>query len=95
MDYERVLFSGHAVQRMFERGIGKADVLSVLADGKVVAKYPDDAPYPTCLMLGFAADQPLHVLVARDDVSQTCYVVTVYVPDLELWDSDFKTRRSP
>lgn len=95
MDCERVKFSSHAVQRMFERGISTSELLSVLADGEVIADYPDDSPYPSCLILGFAAGRPLHVLVASEPAELTCHVVTVYTPDPDLWGADFKTRRSP
>jgi hypothetical protein len=47
MDRAQVVFSGHAIQRMFQRGIRREDVLAVLSSGEVVAEYPDDTPYPS------------------------------------------------
>jgi len=58
LQFEEVLFSTHAVQRMFERRLSKEDVLSVLSHGEVIAQYPDDRPYPTCLVLGFVRSEP-------------------------------------
>ena len=52
MDCEKISFSGHAVQRMFERGIGKEAVIGVIRTGEVIVSYPDDYPYPSFLMLG-------------------------------------------
>jgi hypothetical protein len=95
MECKRIIFSGHAIRRMFERSIRKPDVLGVVGSGEIIAEYPDDVPFPSYLILGFANDQPVHVVVALDRRSQTCHIITVYVPDLIRWQADFKTRRSP
>ena len=44
MECKRISFSGHAVQRMFERGIREKDVIEVIKTGKIIASYPDDDP---------------------------------------------------
>ena len=64
MDCKRVVFSGHAIQRMFERGIGRDDALAVIAQGETIAEYADDKPYPSRLFLGSAGARPLHVVLA-------------------------------
>ena len=91
--WEIVLFSGHAVRRMFERGLTSDRILSVLRKGEVIDSYPDDRPYPSYLVLAFAGGQPLHVVVAVDESSKMAVVVTVYTPDSALWGDDFKTRK--
>ena len=53
MHCQRVVFSGHAIQRMFERGIGRDAVLAVVSSGEAIAEYVDDTPYPSCLLFGF------------------------------------------
>jgi hypothetical protein len=78
---------------MFQRAIGWDVVKSVIAGGEAIADYPGDVPYPSRLMLGFAGARPIHVVVALDGDSGTCIVVTVYVPGLDQWQPDFKTRR--
>lgn len=80
---ERIVFSGHALRRMFERGIVKADINAALSLGVTIAEYPDDIPYPSRLILAFIGEMPLHVLVAQDDQT-ICYIVTCYRPDLAL-----------
>ncbi len=89
----RVTFSGHAVRKMFERGIDRDAVLVVIADGEIIADYPDDLPYPSALVLGFPAGRPVHAVIARDSASEQCTVVTAYRPDQAIWQDDFKTRR--
>jgi len=78
---------------MFQRSIPPDEALECIHSGETIARYPDDSPYPSALLLGFLRDLPLHVLVARDSETGNCYVVTVYRPDPELWGSDFRTRR--
>lgn len=42
--FVRVLFSGHAVRRMFARSLNKDDVLGIVWGGEVIVDYPDDEP---------------------------------------------------
>lgn len=87
-------FSGHAVQRMFERGIGRDDVLAVIAHGETIAEYADDKPYPSRLLLGSVGTKPLHVVLACDEAAGICIIVTVYEPAREHWSGDFRTRKT-
>lgn len=95
MDCSSVHFSRHAIERMFQRSIPPDEIFECIRSGEIIANYADDLPYPSALLLNFTQQTPLHVLVARDDQTGSCYVVTVYHPDPELWGSDFKTRREP
>jgi len=76
MDCARVVFSGHAIARMFERGIERDEVLAVVATGETIADYPEDRPYESELLLGFANSRPLHIVVAFDRGNTTCIVIT-------------------
>ena len=94
MECEQVVFSGHAIQRMFQRGIGLGAVLAVVARGETVATYADDTPHPSRLLLGFVGAKPLHVVVALDESTGACIVVTAYEPAIEQWGADFRTRKN-
>ena len=94
MQCERLVFSGHAVQRVFERAISVEDVREVVERGELIAAYPDDTPYPSSLLLGFVHGRPLHVVAALDQANATCYVITAYVPDPGQWADDFRARRA-
>ena len=93
MECNKAIFSGHAVRRMFERSISRTDVLNVIASGKIIAHYPDDAPFPSYLMLNFIRNRAIHAVIGHDQENLTCYIVTAYPPDLLLWNADFETRR--
>jgi hypothetical protein len=94
LEYDRLVISAHAVQRMFARGISRDQVKSVIAGGETIAEYPDDSPYPSRLMFRFVGGRPIHVVVALDEDGGACIVVTAYVPGLDQWQPDFKTRRT-
>ena len=89
----RRLYSQHALRRMFERGITEEDVAKVLEQGEIIADYPQDSPFPSRLVLGFAGTIPLHVVLASSNEEDIDIVVTVYSPSLERWQPDYKTRK--
>ena len=93
MKYNQIIFSGHAVRQMFHREITKNDVFEVVNNGQIIIDYPDDNPYPSCLMLGFVKDNPIHVVFAFDRENKTGIIITAYIPALKLWAEDFKSRR--
>ena len=93
MECREIIFSGHAVERMFERRIKPADIRAVIQSGEVIADYPDDFPFPSYLILGVTNSRTIHVVIAIDRQNQRCYVVTAYPPDPDLWSPDFRKRR--
>lgn len=93
MECDRIGFSRHALQRMFERGVTPAEVHAALLAGDVIEEYSDDKPWPSTLLLAVVDDRPLHLLVAKDPATQHCQVVTVYEPNPAEWSSDLRSRR--
>jgi hypothetical protein len=83
----------HALERMMERGISRETVKEVLLKGEIIENYLDDKPYPSALFLGWVKKQPFHVVAALDSLTGWCFVITAYKPDLEHFESDYKTRR--
>lgn len=94
MECRQLLFSGHAVRRMFDRQIREHEVRQVIESGDIITEYLDDKPFPSRLILGFVRGRPLHVVVAANDPQSECYVITVYVPDPAQWQPDYRSRRS-
>jgi hypothetical protein len=78
---------------MFRRGISTNDVTRAVHNGQIIVDYPDDKPYPSCLILGFVNNKPIHIVFAFDQGNKTGIVVTTYIPDPQLWTDDFKSRR--
>ncbi len=93
MKIEKLRFRVHAIQRMFERFIDENDIRSVLEKGEIIAEYSDDNPFPSMLVLGNAKNRPIHVVVAYNKEVNELIVITVYEPDREKWEADFKRRK--
>lgn len=94
MHCENIEISRHALKRSLDRGLSLADAIEVVKHGEVITKYADTKPHPCFLILGFVESVPLHVVVAKDDEKEECWLVTLYVPDMSMWNEDFKTRKN-
>ncbi|MBD2449477.1 DUF4258 domain-containing protein [Nostoc sp. FACHB-152] len=90
---QNLVFSRHAIQQMFFRRITQQEVQQVINSGEVIEENPNEPPFPSYLILDFVNGQPIHVVFSYDEVSDTGYVVTAYIPDSNLWTDNFKKRR--
>jgi len=93
VSFHELIFRVHAIERMFERDISEVDIRDVLENGKVIESYPDDAPFPSRLMLGWCDGRAIHVLASDDSDNQVTVIITVYQPDPARWDATFTRRR--
>ena len=93
MEFLQIEFRLHAVQRMYERGITVTNVKEVVKTGKVIENYPKDKPFQSYLLLGFVKGKPLHVVVGIDNETKKAIIITVYEPDLQLWEKEFEKRK--
>ena len=93
MAANRLTFRVHAITRMFQRRVDIPDIHHVLETGEVIEEYPDDTPYPSRLLLGWCGSRPLHLVAADDKEHQETIIITVYEPDPDKWDLDFKKRK--
>ena len=89
----RIEWQKHALEQMLERGISRETVKEVLRNGEIIEDYLDDKQYPSGLFLGWIRDEPLHVVAAFDSSTGWGFIITAYKPDLEHFESDYKTRR--
>ncbi len=88
---ETIVLTQHSRRRFMERGILLEDVENVLNNGSIIEEYPDDYPFPSCLILGNSNEKNLHVCASLDD--GYIYIITAYIPDSTRWESDLKTRK--
>lgn len=93
MDCKAIRFSRHAIQRMFERSITSAEVRGAVMEDEYIAEYPEEKPLQSGLLLHFWQGRPVHIVVACDLETDTCYVITAYVPDPALWNKDYTVRK--
>ena len=89
---ENIEITMHAAKRLEQRGISIDDVISSINNGEIIEQYPDDYPFPSCLILGSSVSNLfIHVVVGSD--LKTLWIVTAYYPDVNIWDADFKVRK--
>ena len=87
-------WSNHIFIKFVERGINKADIICALLNGEVIEQYPNDYPYPSCLILGFTVDNNyIHVVCGMSE--SELHLITAYYPDTDEWIDDFKIRKEP
>jgi hypothetical protein len=87
-----VKWSGHVLKRMLQRQIATDDVINCIMSGEIIESYPDDYPFPSCLIFGYTINNKiLHVVVGNDN--KVAYIITAYYPDNVKFSDDLKTRR--
>ena len=94
MNNPEILFRVHAVQRMFERNISAKKVSQVLQSGETIEDYSNEMPEPSRLILGFQGKRPFHVVASENPQTNEITVITVYIPDPDKWNKDFRSRKS-
>ena len=88
---ENLVITQHSRKRFMERGISISDVSVTINEGDIIEQYPDDYPFPSCLILGTASGKVIHVIASIDDGMM--YIITAYIPDSNKLESDWKTRK--
>lgn len=80
----------HARKRMGVRQITLDEIGEVLEKGEIIEQYPNDKPYPSCLIFGaIRKGFPLYVVCA---LSHQLHLITAHWMDPAKW-LDPKTRR--
>lgn len=89
---DKVLVTGHAASRLRARGIRYDDIISAVKSGEIIEYYPDDYPFPSCLVLGVSVEnRKLHIVCGSDN--EYVWIITAYYPSEDKWLEDYKTRR--
>lgn len=94
MNRPKIVFRVHAVQRMFERKVSVRNVSQALQSGEVIEDYSAEMPEPGRLVLGFRGKRAFHMVISETPETHGVTIVTVYLPDPNKWDKNFKVRRS-
>ena len=94
MTETKLIFRLHAVQRMFERNVSVKSVKKAVLSGATIEDYTGDMPEPGRLILGYQGRRPFHVVVSGNEETNETTIITVYLPTLDHWKKDFRTRRA-
>lgn len=89
---DKIIISIHAQERLRQRGIRQRDVRKAILSGEIIEQYPDDFPFPSCLILGFDENgRVIHAVIS--DEGGMGRIITSYFPSTEKFEDDFKTRK--
>ncbi|OHE61279.1 MAG: hypothetical protein A2Z47_11315 [Thermodesulfovibrio sp. RBG_19FT_COMBO_42_12] len=89
-----LIYTIHALDEMNAEDeiITTDEVRYVVLHGEIIEDYPEDKRGHSCLMFGIPhSKRPIHIVCAPKE--DYLAVITAYVPSLEKWESNFKTRR--
>jgi len=87
------IYKKHALERMLSRNISFDEVEKVILIAEIIKEYPEDKPFESKLLLGFIDSKALHIVVSRDGEGN-CIIITVYEPDIDIWNYDLKTKKT-
>jgi len=90
---EKIRISDHADEECHNDGLTFDDVFASVLSGKIIEEYPEDKPYPSCLIYGRNfKNEPIHSVWGYNPEKEAGVLITVYRPDPARW-IDFKRRR--
>ncbi len=89
----RVRITDHADEEAHYDQLTFDEISSSVLDGEIIEHYPEDQPYPSCLIYGstFRRD-PVHTVWAYSEQTHWAALITVYRPDPDRW-IDWRERK--
>jgi hypothetical protein len=89
----RIRITDHADEEAQADRLSFDEVFTSVFQGEIVEEYPDDKPFPSCLIYGETfSGEPVHSVWAYNQENQWAVLITVYRPDPRRW-IDWRTRR--
>lgn len=88
---QNIVITQHSRKRFTERNIKLTDVIEGIKTGTIIEEYPDDFPFPSCLILEKTNGVPIHICASTNE--GLIYIITAYIPNYEKWEDDFRTRK--
>ncbi len=82
----------HAIHKEYLEGITADQVENSLRKGfEIIEEYSDDPRGPSCLVLCWINDSPLHIVCAPHE--DALIIISKYKPTTIKWMKEYKTRR--
>ena len=88
---ETVIMTNHVRARCVERNILYNDIVNTIQTGEIIESYPEDYPFPSCLICGASKNIYIHVVLSTD--MNFLHIITAYHPNDDEWENDFKSRK--
>ncbi|MCD6297132.1 MAG: DUF4258 domain-containing protein [Deltaproteobacteria bacterium] len=81
-----VRITDHADEEAFDDALTYEEIYSSVIQGEIIEDYPNDKPYPSCLIMGKNfSGEPIHSVWAYNSRNEWAVLITVYRPDPERW----------
>ena len=91
--HNRIRITDHAYDEAEEDEISFDEIFASALRGEIIENYPDDMPYPSCLIYGVGFDNaPIHSVWAFNDENRWAVLITTYRPNPRRW-VDWRVRR--
>ncbi|MGF1615841.1 MAG: DUF4258 domain-containing protein [Gammaproteobacteria bacterium] len=88
----RVRITDHADEKAVDDELTFDEIYFSVMHGEIIEDYPNDKPYPGCLVMGKNfTNEPIHSVWAYKSGNKWAVMITVYRPDPARW-IDWKVR---
>lgn len=88
----RIRITDHADEEAVDDQLTFDEIYFSVMHGEIIEDYPNDKPYPSCLIMGKSfAGEPIHSVWAYNADNEWVVMITVYRPDPARW-IDWKVR---
>jgi len=92
---KRFRITDHADEEAHNDRIRLSEALETISRGEILEQYPDDKPYPSCLIFSrLKSGDSIHTVWAFNGATNSSVLITTYRPDPRRW-IDGKIRRTP
>jgi hypothetical protein len=90
---DRIRITDHADEEAGNDQVSLKKARESISTGEIIEQYPDDKPYPSCLIFSKLANgDPIHTVWAFNNETNSSVLITIYRPDPQKW-IDNKIRR--
>ncbi len=80
----RYEISLHAQKERCEEEISIQEIEQAILRGEIIEDYPQDRRGPSCLVLGYSGNKPIHI-VCSILTNGWLRIITVYIPKMPKW----------
>jgi len=89
----RINITEHAYEEAEADKLSFDEIFFAVLQGEIIERYPNDKPYPSCLVYGNTFfGYPVHSVWAYNQEKLSGVLITVYRPDAKRW-INWKKRR--
>ena len=90
--HNRYEISLHAQEERNEEEITLQEIEKAILNGEIIEDYPQDLRGPSCLVLGYAQERPIHIVCAILP-NHWMRIITVYIPRGPKWINPKERRK--